>query len=81
MNDLEMLPDDYDNLQQLLLKLNRDLNKSLKNTGLKNLNGQTHLYYFLSDLNNLIEHNKHLLQDDLYMNLFYMRKKLVNYGK
>lgn len=81
MNDLEMLPDDYDKLQQLLLKLNRDLNKSLKSNSLKNMNGQTELYYFLSDLNNLIEHNKHFLQDDLYMNLFYVRKKLANSKK
>jgi hypothetical protein len=80
MNDLEMLPDDYDKLQELLLKLNRDLNKSLKYSSLSNLNGQTHLYYFLSDLNNLIETNKKYLQDDLYMNLFYIRKKLANHG-
>jgi hypothetical protein len=41
MNGLEMLPDDYDILQSLLLKLNRDLSKAFINKGTVNLNGQT----------------------------------------
>jgi hypothetical protein len=81
MNDLEMLPDDYEKLHQLLLKFNRGLNKSLKGSTLKNKNGRTELYFFFADLSNLIEHNKHFLGEDLFMNLFYMRKNLVSDGR
>jgi hypothetical protein len=77
MNDLEMLPDDFDTLQRLLLKVNRDLNKSIVNKGIADLNGQSRAYYFLNDLNKLLENNKDLLEGDLFMSLFYIRKKLV----
>jgi len=77
MENLAMLPDDFEALQKLLLKLNADLNKVLKYTSINNLNGQTHLYYFLSDLNNLINSNQKVLKDDLYMNMFYLQNKLA----
>lgn len=77
MENLEMTPDDFEQLQRLMLKLNYDLNKVLKYTSISNLNGQTHTYYFLSDLNNLINANKKALNEDLFMNIFQLQIKLA----
>jgi len=77
MENLEMTPDDFEQLQRLMLKLNCDLNKVLKYASISNLNGQTHTYYFLSDLNNLINANKKALNEDLFMNIFQLQIKLA----
>lgn len=71
-----MLPDEIEQLQKLLLKFNQNLNVILKPNILKNLNGLTHFNDFVTDLNQVIEANKTLLETDWYMNLFQLRKKL-----